>query len=171
MAPLRERDAEPFLRYRSRPEVARYQSWAPASLAEAKAFIQSFRSIEFDTPDTWFQLGVRLADSGELVGDLGAHFLARETRQAEIGFTIAPAFQRQGIGTEAVRGLLGHLFGPLEKHRVIASVDPRNLPSMALLERVGMRQEAFFRQSLWFDGEWADDVIFALLSSEWVASS
>jgi RimJ/RimL family protein N-acetyltransferase len=30
-----------------------------------------------------------------------------------------------------------------------------------------MRQEAHFRQSLPWRGEWADDVIFALLRSEW----
>ena len=55
----------------------------------------------------------------------------------------------------------------LRKHRVYASVDPRNKPSMALLERVGMRKEAYLRQSLFWKGEWVDDVIYALLRSEW----
>ena len=41
---------------------------------------------------------------------------------------------------------------------------------MALLRRVGMRQEAHFRESLWFKGEWADDVVFAILQSEWMGS-
>jgi RimJ/RimL family protein N-acetyltransferase len=50
---------------------------------------------------------------------------------------------------------------------VFASVDPRNHASIALLRRVGMRQEAHFRQSLWWRGEWVDDVIFAVLQSEW----
>jgi RimJ/RimL family protein N-acetyltransferase len=30
-----------------------------------------------------------------------------------------------------------------------------------------MRQEAHFRKSLWFKGEWVDDVVFAVLASEW----
>jgi len=37
----------------------------------------------------------------------------------------------------------------------------------AVLEAVGMRQEAHFRESLQFRGEWVDDVIFALLAREW----
>lgn len=32
-----------------------------------------------------------------------------------------------------------------------------------------MRQEAHHRESLWFRGEWVDDVIFALLDHEWQA--
>jgi RimJ/RimL family protein N-acetyltransferase len=46
-------------------------------------------------------------------------------------------------------------------------VDPRNEPSVALLKRVGMRQEAHFRESLWFKGEWVDDMVFGILGSEW----
>jgi hypothetical protein len=32
-----------------------------------------------------------------------------------------------------------------------------------------MRQEAHFRQSLWLRGEWVDDLVFAILESEWTA--
>jgi RimJ/RimL family protein N-acetyltransferase len=46
-------------------------------------------------------------------------------------------------------------------------VDPRNGPSTALLRRVGIRQEAHFHESLWFNEEWADDLVFAILRSEW----
>jgi RimJ/RimL family protein N-acetyltransferase len=36
-----------------------------------------------------------------------------------------------------------------------------------LLKRVGMRQEAHLRQSLWFKGEWVDDMVFGILETEW----
>jgi RimJ/RimL family protein N-acetyltransferase len=102
-----------------------------------------------------------------LVGDVGVHFPSAPPDQVEVGFTVAPRHQVKGYGTEAVTGLLGFLFGSLRKHRVYASVDPQNRRSIALLERVGMRQEAHFRKSLWFKGEWVDDVVFAVLGSEW----
>lgn len=38
---------------------------------------------------------------------------------------------------------------------------------MTLLRALGMRQEAHHRESLFCRGEWVDDVIFALLASEW----
>jgi RimJ/RimL family protein N-acetyltransferase len=66
-----------------------------------------------------------------------------------------------------LRALLNYLLVDLGKHRAFASVDPRNLRSIALMQRVGMRQEAHFVRSLWFKGEWVDDVIFAVLASDW----
>lgn len=78
-----------------------------------------------------------------------------------------PAFQGRGLATEAVVGLLDCLFVRLGKHRVVASVDPRNLASVRLLKRLGMREEAHFRESLLFKGDWVDDAVFAILASEW----
>ena len=80
---------------------------------------------------------------------------------------MAPEFQNRGYATEAVRALLEYLFDTLGKHRVFGSVDPRNRSSIRLLQRVGMREEAHFVKSLWFKDEWVDDVIFAILASEW----
>ncbi len=171
LTPLRSSDADVVFDYRSSPDVSRYQTWMPRALDDARRFIEGCRAAPFDTPGSWSQLGIRLQDSGLLVGDLGVHCPADEPRQAEIGCTVSPSHQRRGLGLEAVTGLLAHLFGPQHKHRVFASVDPRNEPSMALLRRVGMRQEAHFRESLWFKGEWADDVVFAALQSEWMGRS
>jgi len=150
-----------------RPEVCRYQTFEPGSLGDVEEFIGGLQSNTFNTAGTWFQFAIRLQETGELIGDIGTHFIADDPRQVEIGFTVSPAYQGQGLGTEAVLGVLGHLMGPLQKHRVFASVDPGNAPCIALLKRVGMRQEAYFHESLWFKGGWVDDVVFAILESEW----
>jgi RimJ/RimL family protein N-acetyltransferase len=168
LSPLSAADAQALFAYRSLPEVARYQNWRPLTVADAQEFIAVLASNELDTPDTWFQFGIRLRSTSELVGDFGVHFL-EDAQQVEIGFTLAPAAQGRGLGAEAVTGVLDFVFGPLGKHRVTASVDPRNEPSLRLLRRVGLRQEAHFRESLLFKGEWADDVVFAVLRSEWRA--
>jgi RimJ/RimL family protein N-acetyltransferase len=167
--PLLAGDAQAFFEYRADPEVCRYQSFEPGALDDAQKFISGLQSVVFETPGTWFQLAIRLRESDLLIGDLGVHFIADDTRQVEIGFTVAPSHQGRGCGTEAVTGLLGYLLGALRKHRVFASVDPRNESSMALLKRVGMRQEAHFRESLWFKGEWVDDMVFGMLEAEWNA--
>jgi RimJ/RimL family protein N-acetyltransferase len=170
LTPLDPRDAAAFFRYRSDAEVCRYQSWAPGSVDDALSFITELQSVAFDTQGTWFQLAVRLREADLLIGDIGVHFPVDQPGQVEIGFTVAPGHQRRGLGTEAVRGLLDHIFGPLGKHRVFASVDPRNEASIALLRSVGMRQEAHFRESLWLKEEWVDDLVFGILESEWAAA-
>jgi RimJ/RimL family protein N-acetyltransferase/uncharacterized damage-inducible protein DinB len=155
--------------YRSGPDVARFQTWEPQSQEQVRSFIASFLDLEPDTPGAWFQLAITLRESGLLIGDCGLHFPVGETRQAEVGITLSPAYQGQGYATEALRAVLDYLFITLGKHRVYATVDPRNLPSVALLKRVGLRQEAHLRESLWFKGAWADDLVFAILDREWIA--
>ena len=167
LAPLAESDAARLFQYRSDPSVSRFQFFEPESVEDARRFIVAGLSEAAG----WQQLGIRLKDGDVLAGDLGFLFPAEQPHQAEIGVTVAPDHQRRGIGIEAVHGLLGHLFGVLGAHRVFASVDPRNAASMALLGRAGMRQEAHFRESLWFKGEWVDDVVFAILESEWERSA
>jgi RimJ/RimL family protein N-acetyltransferase len=164
---LKPSDAGTFFGYRSDPNITRYQTWAPASLEDASRFIGDLKGVGFDTPGTWFQFAIRMRESRQLIGDLGMRFPEGDTRQVEIGYTIAPDHQRQGYGTEAVEGALRYLLGSLGKHRVFASVDPRNEGSIAVLRRVGMRQEAHFRESLWIKGEWVDDMVFGILESEW----
>jgi len=62
-----------------------------------------------------------------------------------------------------------YLFDALGKHRDYAAVDPRNAPSIRLLDCLGMRREEHFRESLWDKGEWCDDLVFAILEDEWRA--
>ena len=164
---LRASDAEAMYAYRSDPEVARYQNWEPRSLEEIQGFIASLGEAEPGQPGAWYQVGIARCESDGLIGDLGIHVSESEPRQAEIGITLAPAFQGRGLASEALRALFGYLFLDLGLHRVHGSVDPRNRASMALLARVGMRQEAHFVESYWCKGEWTDDAVFALLAREW----
>ena len=162
-------DAEKIFEYRSRPEVSRYQSWGIESLAAIQSQIETLSVTDPGTPGSWYQIGIVLQTSNKLIGDCGFKVLENELRQVEFGISLVPEFQYQGYATEALRALLNYLFVGLAKYRVIGSVDPRNLRSIKLMERVGMRNEAHFVRSLWFKGEWADDMIFAILASDWRA--
>lgn len=114
----------------------------------------------------WNQIAIELLGDGTLIGDCGIHILD-DTRIAEFGITLDPQHHSQGYATEALKAVIELLFLTCKKHRVFASVDPRNLPSLALMERLSMRKEGHFIQSLWLNESWVDDVIFAILESEW----
>jgi len=160
-------DVLAFAAYRSVPEIARYQSWdTPFSEERARRFVAAQAASHPDTPDEWFQFAVTETATGRLVGDVAA---APESdhRTARIGFTLAPEAQGHGFATEAVTGLLGYLFDTRGKHRVVADGDPRNVASVALLKRVGMRREAHHLQSVWWNGEWTDEFVYAVLADEW----
>ena len=161
-------DVTEFVAYRSSPAVARYQSWdAPYPREEGERFVQAIAHDHPDTAGEWFQFAAALRAAGQLIGDCAAMPLADDPRQCEIGFTLAERYQGHGYATEAARLLIGYLFTVRGKHRIIAYCDPRNAPSAAVLERLGMRREGHLRESTWAKGEWTDDLLYAVLDHEW----
>ncbi|QSJ15109.1 GNAT family N-acetyltransferase [Nostoc sp. UHCC 0702] len=164
---FQDSDLAAFVAYRCDPEVAKYQSWdAPYPEAEAKNFIEAMKQAKPGTLGEWYQLAIELKATGEMIGDC-AFCIANDGRQAEIGFTRSQTHQKQGYATEAVTRLLDYLFTEHNLHRVIANCDPENIASAKLLKRVGMRCEGHFVKSLWFKGNWADELWFAILRDEW----
>ncbi|MCE5233473.1 MAG: GNAT family protein [Mizugakiibacter sp.] len=164
---LRADDAEALFGYRAEADVARYQGWRPADVAEARAFIRAQDGASPAVPGRWCQRAIRLREDGRLIGDLGVCLPDSAEGSVEFGISVAPACQGRGYAGEALSALFGHGFGTLGWHRVHASVDPRNRACIALLHALGMRQEAHFRESLWLHGAWVDDAVFALLAREW----
>jgi RimJ/RimL family protein N-acetyltransferase len=167
LSELSKDDAPRLFEYRSDPTVERFQGFEPRSVEDARRFIETGQVARLGSPGPWHQLGIRLRGSGELVGDIGVRYPSEEPHEAEVGVTVAPDRQRRGIAAESLTGLLPHLFDRFDTRRVFASVDPSNTASMALFDSLGMRQEARSGQSLWFKGMWVDEVVFAMLKSEW----
>ena len=165
-----ELDIEPFLAYRSDPDVARYQSWENYTRDDAQREVEDLRTLHPDIPGQWFQFAIEVKATNEMIGDCALLTPLAEPGQAEVGFTLASEHQGRGYATEALRCLLDYVFISLQKHRVIATADCENSRSVALLERVGMRREGHFLQNTWFKERWADEYQYAILRSEWLAS-
>ena len=127
------------------------------------------RSAEPGSPGEWFQFAAVLKETGELIGDCGLK-TEEDARQAEIGVTFAREHQGKGYAYEAVSRLLDYAFGDLGVHRVVAIADRQNAPSVALLERLGMRREGSFTRNVWFKGNWASEYLYAILRDEWLQS-
>lgn len=136
----------------------------PKDIKETESFFCGI-SILPNIQNTWFQLAVCTKENNRLIGDIGIHFLADD--QTEIGYTIAPDFQGQGYAAEALNAVIGYLFIDLNKHRIIASVDPDNIKSIKLLIKLGMRKEAHFVKSIKMNGTWFDDCVYVILNEEW----
>lgn len=164
---FRDDDCALFMAYRNDPKVARYQSWEGITEAEARALIQDVKEIQPWTPGEWLQIAIELKEIGLLVGDCAFKIDEDDERQAEIGYTLARAYQGRGIASEAVSCLLEYAFASLGLHRVIAITDVENAPSVALLARLGLRREGHFRQNVWFKGKWGDEYLYAMLQEEW----
>lgn len=165
---LEAADLPALLAYRSDPELARYQSWEALTPEQGRDLIAEMALEEPGRPGGGFQFAVALRAGGGLIGDVFFKLLDHDERQGELGYTLARAHHGRGYATEAVRAVLGYAFETVGLHRVIAQVDCANAPSVALLERLGMRREGHFLQHYWQKGAWRDEYLYAMLQADWV---
>lgn len=163
---LEPADAEFVFAYRNDPKVARFQGWVPLAAQDVVDHALSLAPHALGAPEVWHQIVVVRTDDLIVLGDLAYMISGEQGDEAEIGVTLASGYQGVGYATEAVHALVRFLFDKLKVRRIVASIDPRNHPSIALFERLKFRQEGHFVESLWFKGELVDDVRYALLSRE-----
>jgi RimJ/RimL family protein N-acetyltransferase len=163
-------DLEALHAIQSLPEVARYLYWEPRSRDEVREVLaRRVRRPTLEVEGETLALAMVLPESGALVGDVNLHWLSRQHRQGEIGFVLHPAYHGRGFAGEAAAVLLRLGFEQLGLHRIIGRCDGRNTASAKVMERLGMRREAHFRQNELVKGEWCDELVYAMLADEWRA--
>ena len=167
---LRSDDVEAICGYRSKPEVARFQSWETYEREEGERLVEGQVNMEPGIPGTWLQVAIVEQATGTMVGDCGLHCLKDEPRQMELGVTLDSDYQGRGYATEALSCLLDFVFGTLNAHRVFAVTGSENVSAEALFLRLGFRKEAHFIEHRWYKGYWDSEFVFGLLSREWVTA-
>ncbi|KUL49129.1 acetyltransferase [Streptomyces sp. NRRL F-4489] len=168
LRPVRHDDFDAIYAYQRRPEVCRYLYWGPYDEAGSRASVADKASrTTLRASGDRLQLAVVVHETGTLVGDVTFVYTSREHRQGTIGYVFNPDHAGHGYATEAAGALLRMGFEELGLHRVQAELDGRNTASARLLERLGMRREAHLRENEFLDGEWADEVVYAILAREW----
>ncbi|MGA0544754.1 GNAT family N-acetyltransferase [Brevundimonas sp. VNH65] len=83
-----------------------------------------------------------------------------------LGYWIGQPHAGRGHATAAVRAVAGHAFDRLKLHRLEASCLPTNAASRRVLEKAGFRCEGEARAYLKINGQWADHLLFGLLSED-----
>jgi len=168
LRPFTAGDVDAVHAYHGLDEVARYQYWEPRSRDEVAVEVAKWMEPD-GKPEAPLSLvlAVTLRSTQALIGDMVLLFRDWEARQGEIGFSFNPAFAGQGYATEAANAVMDLGFGHFKLHRLFGRCDARNDRSWRLMERLGMRREAHFREHALFKGEWDEEFYYALLSREW----
>jgi ribosomal-protein-alanine N-acetyltransferase len=146
--------------------LARNLDWAPTEEG-VRAHFESRRDLYPESYPEWLDLVVELKAESKVVGNVGIGVADREQGQASVGWLLGCKYRGQGIATEAVKALVTFGFESMGLHRIYARTGSRNVRSWRLMERIGMRREAHFRDSHKVEGEWDDEFIYAILADEW----
>lgn len=171
LRPFRTDDLGDLFAIFSRPDVTRYLYWPPLGRDEVRDLLSRWAAqVGIEQEGDAISLAVCRRDSGQLIGEVMLKWLSETHSQGEVGFMFHPDHHGQGFATEATRELLKLGFDHFDLHRIIGRLEARNTPSARVLERLGMRLEAHFRENEWVKGEWNDEQVYAVLHSEWAAA-
>lgn len=169
LRPAVEADLEPMWQIRRQDSVGQ---WMTDASKDLDGFIAS--SEEHKRLDSTLVIerdGVLIGDLMLRVEDAWAQGEVKEQAvgvQAEIGWCLDPALEGNGYATEAVVELIRIGFEDVGLRRLTALCFADNEPSWRLMERVGMRREAYnVRDSLHRSLGWLDGMMYALLAEEW----
>ncbi len=126
--------------------------------------------------ETWFARRIAGANvgfvahetaTGALVGTVSlTEIVLGPLRGAYLGYAGDVRAAGRGLMTEAVRAAIRNGFAELGLHRIEANIQPANARSIALVRRLGFRQEGFSTEYLHIDGDWRDCGRWALLDCE-----
>ena len=136
---FRTADAEAMVRVLGDAEVMRFGSGA-RSPGDVRRWI--VREVTDRYPTWGFgKWAVVQRASDEVIGYCGlAAFNDRcLPGETEIGYRFAKSQWGKGYATEAARATIAHAFGTLELPSVIAVIDPENVASLRVAEKLGMR--------------------------------
>jgi len=168
LRPFTSDDFDALYAYQSRPDVARWLEWDARSEAEVReALGKKMGSVTILDEGDVLALAMERRDTGELVGDVILHLVSAEHRTGEIGYIVHPDHQGHGFTTEACEELLRIAFEDVGLHRVIGRLEPRNVASARVLQKLGMRREASFVDNEVIKGEWTGEDVYAILDREW----
>ena len=159
-------DLDAFYAYHSLPETARFLPGEAKSYTKSMESVGKYANFVFEKEGDWICLAIEAADSPGLLGEVVLKWLPG-SGQAEIGWSLAPEARGRGIASEAAAALLKLGFEELGFHRIDAKLDALNTASAALCERLGMRLESTQVDKWHYKGQWATEVVYAILADEW----
>ncbi|HUZ00168.1 MAG TPA: GNAT family N-acetyltransferase [Thermomicrobiaceae bacterium] len=163
---FREADWPAILAYWSDPRYQRY--YPPEANVEraVRDLVGRIVAAQAEEPRRTWQLAI-VDRQGRLVGNAGVRVNDPVLAEGNIGYELSPEHWGRGYATEAARAMLDFGFRELSLHRVWAECVAENTGSAHVLEKLGMRQEARFREHEWFRDRWWDTLIYAILDYEW----
>ena len=163
LRPFEDQDVQGITEMLADPETTRWIGGVK-SATEAAASVtrmkQSFKGRG------WGTLAVIPQGTTQCVGYCGVRPLAH-TQEVEIAFGLSKACWGRGYGTEASNACIDATFKALPLDSIVATVYPDNTRSIAVLKKLGMREESRVF------GTWPDSLalLFRIARGDWARRS
>jgi len=169
LRPFRASDLEDVFRYATDPEVSRFVLWdRHATRDDSQRFLEwVIGQYGRGELPSW---AVVQRSTGRLVGSIGYGASEPAHARAEVGYVLARDCWGRGVMSEALAAVLGHAFGTMHLHKVVAHCHVQNAASRRVLEKAGMRHEGRLYEQLSVKGGYWDIDVLGIVDREWNAA-
>ena len=144
--------------------MALMDSTKMASLEDAKRYLRS--ALEDQSNGKGYHFAITRKGDPTMIGYTSFWRMMPAHFRGEIGYALLPSYWKQGIMSEALERMLQFGFEELNLHSVEANVNPDNVGSKRLLEKLKFQREAYFRENYFFDGRFIDSEIYCRLAKD-----
>ncbi|PEM51869.1 GNAT family N-acetyltransferase [Bacillus wiedmannii] len=115
-----------------------------------------------------YDFAICLKSTEEMIGELSILDIDEENKRAVFRISmLSIALTGQGYGTEAITIVLKFVFEQLYLNRLQLEVFSHNLRGIRAYEKVGFVKEGTLRQSLFYNDTFSDEIIMAILKSDY----
>jgi RimJ/RimL family protein N-acetyltransferase len=165
---LRASDAASLCALLTTEEVARFISPPPSTVDGFERFIAW--TVRQRAAGTYACFAVTVRGCDTAIGIFQVREMERGFGTAEWGFAIGSSFWGTGVFQDSAELVLQFAFETLGVHRLEARAAVLNSRGNGALRKIGAVKEGVLRQSLARNGQFLDQVLYAVLDSDWRAS-
>ena len=172
LRPFERCDVEAVARYHLLPGVQRYVMRQTRYTDDVALAVEHMRSqVQLNRPGETLVLALVRKGDQRVVGQISLTWADATSGQGELRFAIDPSQAGNGYLTQSIGAMLDLAFDHFGMHRVMMRGDGRSHHTNALMQRLGFRLEAHYREHALFRGEWDEELHFAMLDREWRRST
>lgn len=163
---LNQDDSREIFQYFSLDEVTKfYDLESFTNIEQAEELIDRWnQKFERNQGLRW---GITLRSESRVIGTCGFHGWMKNHYKAEIGYELTPEYWRQGYMTEVIQKAIEFGFNNLGLNRIEAFVEPENVGSRKVLEKIGFSEEGTLKEHFYWRNRFVDTVIYALLKKDY----
>ena len=131
------------------------------TLQQCAEYVQKLiENHEQNIPDWW---AIAEKETNRMIGFCGFVEYAARFERAELGYMIAYDSWNKGYATEACAAVIDYGFNHMKLHRIEATVDPENIASIRVLEKLNFVREGLLKERVICNGEYRDRYMYGLI--------
>ena len=142
------------------PEITKYIPDAPRTREEAREELEWHMNGHHRNPDLGLWATIH-KETDKFIGRCGLlPWTIEDQQEVEVAYTIARSYWGHGLATEAAQAILQYGFEILNLSRLVSLIEPENIASQRVAEKIGM----IFEKRV-DDGEYTPFFIYSINKS------